>query len=276
MEPTTTGRYRVLNRQPDGAILLVDLAEATAAATGEDPEADLRPIAVTPPSVADSDTADLDVDLDADTAETIADLDPGYVVEAELAWADGDARFLDCEITNRTRIQYADGVTGIFEKAQETWHDAKVAGDAMNSAVTYSTGKEPNGVVYVFAKQSPPRDLFEEFRSGATPIEPLIQQVDADHEAAADAAADASDAGDAADASDAGDASDTADAADDSDSEEATDEADDAAETADDDPERAVFVMNPADEEFVLIYIVFKRDGMLAQTVRDTYGLPAV
>jgi len=279
MEPTTTGRYRVLNRQPDGTILLVDLAEATAAATGADPEADLRPIAVTPPSVADSETADLDVDLDPETAETIADLDPGYVVEAELAWADGDARFLDCEITNRTRIQYADGVTGIFEKAQETWHDAKVAGDAMNSAVTYSTGKEPNGVVYVFAKQSPPRDLFEEFRSGATPIEPLIQQVDADHEAAADAAADAgnvSDAGDAADGGDATDTTDATDAADDSDSEEATDEADDAAETADDDPERAIFVMNPADEEFVLIYIVFKRDGMLAQTVRDTYGLPAV
>ena len=261
MEPTTTGRYRVLNRQPDGTILLVDLAEATAAATGADPEADLRPIAVTPPGVADSDTADLDVDLDPETAETIADLDPGYIVEAELAWADGDARFLDCEITNRTRIQFADGVTGIFEKAQETWHDAKVAGDAMNSAVTYSTGKEPNGVVYVFAKQSPPRDLFEEFRSGATPIEPLIQQVDADHEAAADAAADATDA---------------ADTDDDGDSEAATDEADDADETAADDPERAIFVMNPADEEFVLIYIVFKKDGMLAQTVRDTYGLPAV
>ena len=251
MEPTTTGRYRVLNRQPDGTILLVDLAEATVAATGEDPEADLRPIAVTPPGVAGSDdAAEIDTDLDPDTAETITDLEPGYVVEATLAWADGDARFLDCEITKRTRIQFADGVTGVFEKAQETWHDAKVAGDAMNSAVTYSTGKEPNGVVYVFAKQSPPRDLFEEFRSGATPIEPLIQQVDADHEAAADAA-------------------------DDSD-EEATDEADDAAETADDDPERAVFVLNPADEEFVLIYIVFKRDGMLAQTVRDTYGLPAV
>jgi hypothetical protein len=257
MEPTTTGRYRVLNRQPDGTILLVDLAEATAAATGEDPEADLRPIAVTPPGVADSETEE--IDLDPETAETIADLEPGYVVEATLAWADGDARFLDCSVTNRTRIQFADGVTGIFEKAQETWHDAKVAGDGMNSAVTYSTGKEPNGVVYVFAKQSPPRDLFEEFRSGATPIEPLIQQVDADHEAAADAAADTVDAGDVGDAGD-----------------DSDEEATDADETPDDDTERAVFVMNPADEEFVLIYIVFKKDGMLAQTVRDTYGLPAV
>ena len=239
MEPTTTGRYRVLNRQPDGTILLVDLAEATAAATGADPEADLRPIAVTPPGVADSETADLNVDLDADTAETIADLDPGYVVEAELAWADGDARFLDCEITNRTRIQYADGVTGIFEKAQETWHDAKVAGDAMNSAVTYSTGKEPNGVVYVFAKQDPPRDLFAEFRTGATPIEPLIQRVNATH-----------DAGDDVD--------------DPTDSESGGS------------PERAVFVLNPADEPFLVVYIVFRKEGMLAQTVRDTYGLPAI
>jgi len=228
MEPTTTGRFRVLDRRPDGTILLVDLAEATAAATGENPDADLRPIAVTPPAVDDDPETDAP-DLDAETADTIRSLEPGYVVEAELAWDDSDAAFLDCTITNRTRIQYADGVTGVFEKAKETWHDAQVAGAAMNSAVTYSTGKEPNGVVYTFAKQRPPRDLFEEFRTGATPIEPLIQRVDAEHAAAGDTEA-----------------------------------------------ERAVFVLYPADEEFVLLYIVFDRDGMLAKTVRDTYGLPAV
>ena len=234
MEPTTTGRFRVLDCQPDGTILLVDLDAATAAATGEDPEADLRPIAVSPPTVDDGNSdADSDTGVDADTAETVGALEPGYVVDAALAWDDSDASFVDCEITNRTRIQYADGVTGLFEKAQETWHDAQVAGEAMNSAVTYSTGKEPNGVVYTFAKQTPPRDLFEEFRTGATPIEPLIQRVNANH-------------------------------------------ADDDAETADSDPERAVFVMNPADEEFVVVYIVFRKEGMLAQTVRDTYGLQTV
>ena len=244
MEPTTTGRFRVLDRRPDGVILLVDLAEATAAATGENPEADLRPIAVTPPAVDDDPTAG--PAIDAETADTIRSLEPGYVVEAELAWDDSDAAFLDCTITNRTRIQYADGVTGLFEKAQETWHDAQVAGEAMNSAVTYSTGKEPNGVVYVFAKQDPPRDLFEEFRTGATPIEPLIQRVNATHDGAADAAA-----------------------------ETTTD--DDASDSASDaDAERAVFVLNPADEPFVVVYIVFRKDGMLAQTVRDTYGLPAI
>ena len=241
MEPTTTGRFRVLDRRPDGTILLVDLADAIAAATGEDPDADLRPIAVTPPAVDDPETDAHDVD--AETVDTIRSLEPGYVVEAELAWDDSDAAFLDCEITNRTRIQYADGVTGLFEKAQETWHDAQVAGEAMNSAVTYSTGKEPNGVVYVFAKQDPPRDLFEEFRTGATPIEPLIQRVNATHDGgAADTTAD-----------------------------------DDAVDNAsDDEAERAVFVLNPADEPFVVVYIVFRKDGMLAQTVRDTYGLPAI
>jgi hypothetical protein len=241
MEPTTTGRFRVLDRRPDGTILLVDLADAIAAATGEDPDADLRPIAVTPPAVDDPETDAHDID--AETVDTIRSLEPGYVVEAELAWDDSDAAFLDCEITNRTRIQYADGVTGLFEKAQETWHDAQVAGEAMNSAVTYSTGKEPNGVVYVFAKQDPPRDLFEEFRTGATPIEPLIQRVNATHDGgAADTTAD-----------------------------------DDAVDNAsDDEAERAVFVLNPADEPFVVVYIVFRKDGMLAQTVRDTYGLPAI
>ena len=241
MEPTTTGRFRVLDRRPDGTILLVDLADAIAAATGEDPDADLRPIAVTPPAVDDEPTDGFAID--AETVDTIRSLEPGYVVEAELAWDDSDAAFLDCEITNRTRIQYADGVTGLFEKAQETWHDAQVAGEAMNSAVTYSTGKEPNGVVYVFAKQDPPRDLFEEFRTGATPIEPLIQRVNATHDGgAADTTAD-----------------------------------DDAVDNAsDDEAERAVFVLNPADEPFVVVYIVFRKDGMLAQTVRDTYGLPAI
>ena len=243
MEPTTTGRFRVLDRRPDGVILLVDLAEATAAATGEDPDADLRPIAVTPPAVDDDPETD-SPDIDAETADTIWSLEPGYVVEAELAWDDSDAAFLDCTITNRTRIQYADGVTGLFEKAQETWHDAQVAGEAMNSAVTYSTGKEPNGVVYVFAKQDPPRDLFEEFRTGATPIEPLIQRVNATH--------------DSDDAADTDDVVSTADS------------------DADDPAERAVFVLNPADEPFVVVYIIFRKDGMLAQTVRDTYGLPAV
>ena len=212
MNPTTTGRFRVLDRRPDGRLLLVDLAAAVAAVDG-DHEADLQPLAVDPSTGDD------------ELAETIRELKPGYVVEASLAWDESDAEFVDCRIDERSWIQYADGVSGLFEVAQETWYDAQTAGEAMNSRTTYSTGNEPNGVVYTFAKQRPPRDLFEEFRTGATPIEPLIQRVEAER---------------------------------------------------DDEEDRAVFVMNPVDEEFVLIYIVFRKDGMLAQTVRDTYGLPSL
>ncbi|ELZ48396.1 hypothetical protein C465_09865 [Halorubrum distributum JCM 9100] len=39
-----------------------------------------------------------------------------------------------------------------------------------------------------------------------------------------------------------------------------------------DDP-REVFVLRPAEHEFVAVYVVFDRDGVLAQTVRDTYDL---
>jgi hypothetical protein len=155
----------------------------------------------------------------------VSELKPGYVITATLEWDDSDAEFVDCQIEDRSWIQYADGVSGLFEVAQETWYDAQMAGDAMNSRTTYSTDNEANGVVYTFAKQTPPRDLFEEFRTGVTPLEPLIQRVEAERE---------------------------------------------------DDDERAVFVMNPVDEEFVLIYIVFRKDGMLASTVRDTYGLPSL
>jgi hypothetical protein len=35
-----------------------------------------------------------------------------------------------------------------------------------------------------------------------------------------------------------------------------------------------VFVMRPADEEFVLVYLVIERDSLLADTVRDTYDCP--
>jgi len=212
MEPTTTGRFRVLDRRPDSRLLLVDLDEAVAAVEDDDPEADLQPLAVVPP---ESD----------DLAETVRTLKPGYEVTASLSWDDSEARFVDCAVDGRTWIQYADGVSGLFEVAQETWYDAQMAGEAMNSRTTYSTDNEPNGVVYTFAKQTPPRDLFEEFRTGATPIEPLIQRVEAERENGED---------------------------------------------------RAVFVLNPVDEEFVLIYIVFRKEGMLAETVRDTYGLPPV
>jgi hypothetical protein len=44
-------------------------------------------------------------------------------------------------------------------------------------------------------------------------------------------------------------------------------------ETRGDDAPREVFVLRPADHDFVAVYVVFERDGVLARTIRDTYGL---
>ena len=46
-------------------------------------------------------------------------------------------------------------------------------------------------------------------------------------------------------------------------------------DSRDDDDPREVFVLRPAAHEFVAVYVVFDRDGVLAQTVRDTYDLGA-
>ena len=43
--------------------------------------------------------------------------------------------------------------------------------------------------------------------------------------------------------------------------------------TRDDDVPRSVFVLRPVAYDFVAVYVVFDRDGVLAQTVRDTYDL---
>ena len=34
-------------------------------------------------------------------------------------------------------------------------------------------------------------------------------------------------------------------------------------------------MLRPANHDFVAVYVVFERDGVLARTVRDTYGLGA-
>jgi hypothetical protein len=188
MDVTTTGRYRVLGRpRRDDEYLFVALDD------------DYEPVAV--------------------EAASAPDLTPGWVVEATLAWDDGTARLADCEVRRRTRYYFYDDVTGMFEAARRTWANVS-PGEAMGSTVTRDTDGDPAGALYVFAKQRGARDLYDELRTGVTPVEPLVERVDEDA------------AGD----------------------------------------ERAVFVMRPVDEEFVCVYVVFERDGLLARTVRDTYG----
>lgn len=200
MELTTSGRFRVLDsprERPE--LLLIDLETF-------DP------------------TYVLTDGYDDGLADAVASLRPGYVVEATFTWTDdGTPRFASLDVERRTRIEFVDGVTGVFEAARETWQTAEADGEGMNSRVTYDTDGAANGVLYVFAKQSGARELFEEFQSGVLPLEPLVQRVN---------------------------------------------------ENRDDDGPREVFVMRPADEPFVLVYIVFRAEGILAETVRDTYDCP--
>ncbi|MFB6156036.1 MAG: DUF6663 family protein [Haloferacaceae archaeon] len=167
MDLTTSGRFRVLEspRAPS-KLLLVDVAP-------EDPEA---PDAYEPTVV---DAAGYGEPL----ASTVADLEPGNVAEATLAWDAGTARFTDLSVVRRSVVAFADDVTGVFEAATETWEAAVADGAGMNSRVTYDTDGEANGVLYVFAEQSGARDVFEEFRTGALPLEPLLARVNQNHDA---------------------------------------------------------------------------------------------
>jgi len=236
MEPSTDGRYRVLGRpHDDGELLLLDVESFDPVYVrvpgAGDEEGD--------PAVDDAGDARTDDEDDAradddgrhrdradegdDLAATVANLRAGYVVDVRLAWADGTPRFAAVEVVDRTLFEFCPSVTGIFEAARETWAATHRAGEAMNSRVTRDVDGEPNGALYVFAEQAGARDLFEEFRTGVRPLDPLVDRVDA---------------------------------------------------ASDDDGPREVFVMRPADEPFVLVYVAFEKGGLLADTVRDTYDCP--
>lgn len=280
MDPTTTGRFRVLDGPgtddgdrpgPDELLLLslddeeyepvaVELAGGDASVSGTtsaDSETSTGgTTSAGGKATADGEaTADSEATADGSAVETgfrtsadenpdgagggpadPADLEPGNVVEATLVWTDGVARFDDVELRSRTRFRYAAGVTGIFEAAKDTWRVAEAEGEAMNARVTRDTDGEPNGALYVFAEQPGARDLYEEFRTGARPLDPLVRRVEEGRSDEAAAEAEESDA--------------------------------DAIEP---DAGYEVFVLRPADEPFVVVYIAFERDGLLARTVRETY-----
>ena len=229
-QPTTTGRYRVLGRPREPSeLLLVSVAGDGSGSDGGSP----------PTEVDGNDTADGDDTADeafapvyVDTtgydgalAAAVEGLHAGTLVDATLSWRDGDPVFESVDVVADTVFEFSDGVTGIFEAAKNAWMVAEADNEGMNARVTRSTDGEPNGAVYVFAKQSGARDLFSEFRTGVTPLSPLVSRVDAAESIPPEA-----------------------------------------------DQPRAVFVLRPADEPFLVVYVVFRRDGMLAETMRTTYG----
>ncbi|MFC3478912.1 DUF6663 family protein [Halobacterium litoreum] len=164
METTTEGRFRVLGAAPERAddLLLLD-------------RADHEPVRV----AADG--------YDGDLADAVDSLRPGYLVDATLSWADGDARFADCEVEKRTLLTFKNGATGLFEAALETMEEAHQQGLGVHGRPTFSTDGEPNGAVYAFAEQTGERDVFEEIRTGALPLEPLLDRLDQEDDCAHEA-----------------------------------------------------------------------------------------
>lgn len=157
MTPTTEGRFRVLPTPPGpdgGSLLLVDRSDMTATTVQGQPASAV--------------------------AETVAGLRPGYLVDATLAWTDGEAAVTDCTVIEPTLLTFGDGVTNLFEVALDTWEETRQAGEAVGSTVTYSNDGAPNGALYTFAQQPGERDLYAEFRSGRRPLEPLLDRVEAE------------------------------------------------------------------------------------------------
>ncbi|MFB6090769.1 MAG: DUF6663 family protein [Halobellus sp.] len=231
MNPTTDGRYRALGRPHDPAELLllsVDALEDDVVPTGpvgDDADDGAEADSTAPDSLAPVYLDTEQFDYGDDLSETIADLRAGTLLDARIEWVDGDPRLEAVSVVADSVFEFYDDVTGLFEVARRTWTVAEGDNAPMHGRVTKNTDGEPNGALYVFAKQSGARDLFEEFRTGLTPLDPLVRRADR-------------------------------------------------AESVPSEPEqpRAVFVLRPVDEPFLVVYVVFRRDGVLAETLRSTYG----
>jgi hypothetical protein len=154
VNPTTTGRFRVLRpRHDSGELILVD-------------RDDFEPTLVT-------------LDGVGDVAPELGDgLRSGYLVDAELAWSDGTARLVECQVKEWTLFAFGDRVTNIFEDALDTWAEAQQQGLGVNSRVTFSNDGIPNGALYTFAEQPGEQDIFAEFREGRRPVDPLLDRLD--------------------------------------------------------------------------------------------------
>jgi hypothetical protein len=225
MEQTTTGSYRVLPGRDGDEWLLLDVESGDPTYVSRSP-ADGRPErAERSPADGRSEHAD----RSNDGAPALA---PGNRVDATLQWVDGDPHLAAAEVVDPTRFHFVRTTETMFEAARRCWETATEQGSGMNSRVTYGTDGEPNGVVYTFAKQPGQRDLFEEFRDGVKPLEPLLVRAAGGREAY----------------------------------ENGGDESNEGA-----DPPFAVFVIDAAEEPFVAVYIVLDPDGFLAETVADTY-----
>lgn len=122
----------------------------------------------------------------ADQPTPVADLRPGYLVEAALDWTDRGPTVRSLSVCRPTLYAFADGADPMFEVAEETWREARAAGEGMGTRVTHNTDGVANGVVYVFAEDGT-GSRFREFRDGSRPLEPLLDRMNEDDTAAREA-----------------------------------------------------------------------------------------
>jgi hypothetical protein len=224
MDLTTDGRFRVLGRPRDPAELLLVAVDGGDDGKDADDGVGSRGHDESVPTDA-FDPVYVDTSgHGGDLSDAIDALEAGALVDATLAWTDGEPRFEGVEVVAATTFEFYGGVTGVFEAAKRTWSVAEADNAAMHGRVTRNTDGEPNGALYVFAKQAGARDLFEEFRTGITPLDPLLRRADRGESVPPEA-----------------------------------------------EQPRAVFVLRPVEEPFVVVYVVFRRDGVLAETMRSTY-----
>lgn len=106
----------------------------------------------------------------------VADLRPGYLVDADLDWSSEEPRVRSLSVLRPTLYAFVDRIDPVFDAAEEAWRDARATGDSMNSRVTRDTDSVVNGVLYVFG-DGEVQSRFEEFRTGARPLEPLLDRV---------------------------------------------------------------------------------------------------
>lgn len=98
----------------------------------------------------------------------------GNLIDGELRWDGETPRLSYPTVETRTRFRFRHTDEAIFEAARTCFETARTEGEAMNSRVTYDTDRNPNGIVYTFAEQPGSRDLFDEFRDGTKPLDPLL------------------------------------------------------------------------------------------------------
>jgi hypothetical protein len=125
--------------------------------------------------------------LDRETYETVAvprtghdapvaDLRPGYLVDARLDWGSEKPTVRDLDVRRPTLYTFVEDADPVFEVAESLWEETRAAGEGMNATQTYNTDNAVNGVCYVFADPDH-QAVYEEFLAGSRPVEPLVDRV---------------------------------------------------------------------------------------------------